>query len=1027
MSQLLQVQFRGVEEGADPKALPPGTLLLAKNCAMDKSRRLVKRAGTTGLAKTLVAGGSLTVGKRLLSTGEDIAVCDTEKVYARVPSLAKWQPIDRPPALRVTRKALVDTTRSVGALDVATSGNLLVTAFSAGAVGAALLYVQIQDITTGKVLMKPTLIDSSAGTYYPRVLVSGTSAYVFFQASATISAKVVSLTTFSIGSTINYVTDAKATTIYDAVIATVSATPRLYLAYEKASGTNRTTLADFTLAGAAVSTELTYLGTNIVSICVAASAATSRVFLAFTGSTSNLTRLVTASTALVIVAGPTTVYAGLASYVFVEEYDSTNAIVGYVQNGGSFTDGERLNTQLYNASNHGSVATSLNITYGIYAPSKPWTVAGRWYVAASTFLHPYSTTSTDAIPQPSRVVLEIWPDSPTNEPHPHAATLENQTGWFPPTGFLTKSCTDSSGNVYVPAEYRNIEPPNAVTTIPVGWNLYRLSVSEGDLFRCAVLGQGALCASGAPFWFDGASAMPYGFAHAPEIISVTAVNGGAVVAGTYSYTAVYVWRDANGVLHRSPPSPPKTGTTATTNLTLTVVVSCASLSGRHGDLGGVTEPSPVLIELYRTTIGGTGPHYRLTFQPTYQVLTNDPNAVTVSMSDTRADSSITGTNPAVALATRPQLYTDQGELADVQPPSFVTVATHRGRLVGIGPDLRTVWFSKDSREDATIAPGFNEALTLTFARDKTALATLGESLVVFGEDSIDLVHGDGPDDTGQNNSWVVQAVQTDVGCTNPRSVAASPVGVVFESARGIELLNVGLGVTWVGSTIQDTLAAYPTITSAVLVSEEQEIRFTCNAANGLTGIVLAWDYANKVWFTRTYTDAADAGTASVPFVDAALIDGVYTLLTGGGQVYQETSATKLDNGTAWVERDVVLAPISPAGNLAWHRVKDITVLGTSVTNHDLKVSVARDYSASYEYTKTFTAGGLTTATGPKELCRVSPTVQKCQAVKIRIQDITPTSPGTYPVTTGDGPILEAIALRVGVKPGPPKVAASQKG
>ena len=93
-----------------------------------------------------------------------------------------------------------------------------------------------------------------------------------------------------------------------------------------------------------------------------------------------------------------------------------------------------------------------------------------------------------------------------------------------------------------------------------------------------------------------------------------------------------------------------------------------------------------------------------------------------------------------------------------------------GRLAGIGPDLRTVWLSKDSTTDTTIAPGFNEALTLAFASDKTALASLDSALVVFGEDGIDVVHGDGPSDSGDQNTWAIQPIQTDVGCINPRSV-----------------------------------------------------------------------------------------------------------------------------------------------------------------------------------------------------------------------------------------------------------------
>lgn len=1032
MTRLLPVQFQGIEEGADPKALPPGTLLSAVNCAMDKGRRLVKRAGTTGLAKTLLAGSTVTAGKRLLTTGDDIAIANTETVYARSASLAKWQPIDRHPALRVTCKPLADSTRAVSAIDFAISGRLLVSAYSVGTSNA--LYIQVHDVDTGKIL-KPSTRTVGTG-YGPRVLISGSTAYVFYHdGSGTIFADTISLTTLGNPGTVTYVTSGvKTTSVLDVAIATISGTPRAFIAYEKSSGVNRTALADFVLStGVAVDAEVTYSGTNLVSVCVAASASTDRVFLAFTGSTSNLTRLVTTSTSLGAVAGPTTIYNGLASTVFVDEVDSSNCLVGWVQNGGSFANAERLTTSLAGSTSHTLDATSERITFGVYAASKPWAVASRWYTAVTTFIHDYSTTSTNAIPQPSRVVVEIETadsiSSVSALQHTHVATLENQTGWFPATGYLTKSATDSSGNVYIPASYRNREPVNATATLPVGWNVYRLAVSEGDLSRCARLGRGALCAAGAPFWFDGGSSMPYGFAHGPKILSANKAAGGAVVAGVYSYVACYVWRDANGVLHRSAPSPPfLSQATESTNLTINVIVSTASLSGKVRNLSLANAANPVMIELYRTTIGGTGPHYRLTLEPSYNVLANDHGAADVTLPDTKADSNIASGSPAITLASQAQLYTDTGELANIPPPAFITVATHRGRLVGIGPDLRTVWLSKDSTLDATLAPGFNEALTLAFTNDKTALASLDEKLVVFGADKVDVVHGDGPDDKGENNTWVIQGVQTDVGCSNPRSVATCPLGCIFESTRGIELLTRDLQVVYVGSAIEDTLALFPTITSAVLVADAQEVRFTCVASNGSTGVVLAWDYAYKIWFVRKYKDSADTAATDIPFVDAALIGGVYTMLTSGGQVYQETTSHKLDNGADWVERDVILAPISPGGSgLAWHRIKDVSVLGTSTTNHDLRVSFARDYSASYEQTKDFLAGSLTTVTGPNELARVTVKNQKCQAIKIRIQDLTPTSPGSYPVSTGDGPILEALALRVGVKDGPAKAASGQKG
>lgn len=1029
MSEVMQVGFRGLDEGADPKAQPPGTLLLAENCAMDKARRLCKRDGTTGLVKTATTGSNPAAGKRFLSRGRDTTFTNGETAWSYAPGLAKWAPIDRPPFLRAARKPLVDSTRNVEAIDVAIYQRMLVTVYQTE-LG---VYVCVDDLDTGERLLPPEAVAVLSTNAYPRVLISGSTAYVFMSTPGAITYELVDLTTLTVGGggTLASTGDAVAATptFFDVAIGTPTAgVPTLYVAYELDSGVNRLRLRSYTVSTMAAITTTAVTGTGIVAVSVTFGALAQKVSVAF--SVSGGTYLLTVSPTLTGAIGPNSIYGGASSHVFVVEHSATYLLAGWQRNDGSqsLTDAERLTTALYSVAAHAVDADSQRITFGLTYPSVPWSTGGRWYLAAVTFLHPYAS-NTNALASGSSVVVEVETSdvtltSRTDGTHPHVGTLENQTGWYAAHGFNVKAAVDSSGIVYIPAGFRNREPDNRANQVPLGFALFRIEPSGGDTGRCATIGAGCLIASAAPAWWDGTGMMPYGFAHAPQIISVTKAAGGSIVAGDYSYVATYAWRDNNGLLHRSMPSAPVSGTTETTNLSLIVKVSTASLSNRQRWRTNVA--SPGIVELWRTTIGGTGPHYRLTYEPNSNLLTDVPEQADVSFTDTRADASITGSSPVVTLASREQLYTDIGELENSPPPALITCVAHRGRLVGIGPDLRTLHFSKDSTADPSLAPGFNVVLTLGFADDKTALASLDEKLVVFGEDSIDLVHGDGPDAAGQSNSWVTQGLQTDVGCVNPRSVVTAPMGVLFESSRGLEMLSRELTVSWVGKAAEDTLALFPTITSAVLVPDKHEVRWTCTAANGATGIVLAFDYLHGIWFRRKYADLADTSAASIPFVDAALIDGVYTMLTAGGQVYRETSAHKLDNGTGFVGRDIVLAPISPAGSLAWHRVKQVALLGTSVTNHDLTVSVARDYATSYEQTETYLAGSAATAIGPLEHCRITLAHQKCQAVKVRIQDVTPTTPLTYPVSTGDGFILEGLALRVGIKPGTPRTAAGQQ-
>ncbi len=1033
MSELFQVQLLGLDEGSDPKSVPPGTLLRAENVQMDKFRRLRKRDGTASFVKTLLAGGSVAAGKRLLLRGDDVTVDDGTEAQSYIAPVTRWKPLSRPPVWSVTSRPIADSTYSVQMLDSAVSGDFLISAYMTYGVGGSsgAVYYQIENLATGAQILAPTYVTSiiSLGSNGVRVLANATHAYVVGSTLTDYVAIKISLTTLAVVSTTTLVAGTGIGNAFDACLGTATAGASLYLAYEESAGVNRTTIASFVLSTMAAGVTAAFLGTGVSAIDIVASA--TNVYLAYSTS-APITNIVSTDQDLATIAGPTSLGAFLAHSVFVGNISASSYLVGYTRSDatGASLSANRLITAAYATATNVVTAATTRQTWGVFRANKPWKTGTRWYVAVTALTIPYVAASTASFPQASIVVVEIeLADTLTgiqNSTHPVAAVLENQTGWYAQSSLLNSSPgIDSAGNVWMATSMRSREPGTRSEVIPISWNICRLTTSGTDARRSAEAGGGALLSGGVPLWNDGASLHPYGFIQAPLIVSATATAGGAMVAGIYSYIVVFVWRDFNGVLHRSTPSPPLSGTTAGGNLSLTLVISTSCLAPKRTTTAA--EPPPVFIEIYRTIIGGAGDHYRLSQEPAYNSLFNLTTAGDVTFVDTRADADITGNVPTLTLASRAKLYTETGELADEPPSAFVTCTTHRGRLVGLRPDLRTLSFTKDSTQDVTVAPGFNEALTLAFAADKSAFASLDEKLVVFGEDSIDIVHGDGPDATGQNNTWQIQRVQTDVGCVNPRSVVACPLGVVFETSRGLELLDRGLNITWIGRNVEDTLASFPTITSAVLVPDKEEIRFTCNATGGATGVVVIYDYTAKAWFTRKYTDLADTSTASVAFVDAALINGVYTMLTAGGQVYQESSSTKLENGTGFVAIDVVVAPVSPAGNLAWTRLKDVTLLGTSVTNHDLKVSVARNYATSYEQDNTFLAGSLATVVGPLEKCRITMKTQKCHAIQVRIQDITPTTPGTYPVSTGDGPILEALAFRVSKRPGVAKTAAGQQG
>lgn len=1080
----LPIKFLGLQEGADPKSLPPGTLLKAENCRMDKGRRLGKRLGTGQFprenARPWILKPSIEEGVRLQTRGEDVIVQSGTFGYQKN-EIDTWDMVQKTPPWALTKRGFVDTTRSAGIVDLAVRGDILAYVFSSGATGT--MYVAIEDATTGRKRIQPIAISKSAA--HPRISIlpgqgpavlgvptdvvlvtfAETATGIVYAWSYAIDYSFLGLTalnspsndadTVATGCAYSHHTMLSATGLY-------AGQWQLGICYARSTGyvfmsftmnfntmTFTPTGVDGVVWGAPLTKSCIHItGEETMGWSITLGA------LGFNGFRIALYTIDGAVGAVEDVTKPSTGAGSTGALncwsMFVNRpIDGWGILSAAVLASSVGTNHLALFTNwrpvTFPAATLGTPhAGSTRLTFHVQGISQPWQLNDRYFCQAVLFPRGTGVLPVNPIPNASSVVLEIQCDTDNEEsdpydasgnPHYWSATCENQTAWVTSTGTSTPTGSSSRGyisgamldplaeKVYIACAYRNQEPVG-FQGIPVGWNLFKAEMNGGDAHRLAPAFEGALGASGAPYWYDGARSFPKGFIHAPLVIAAAA-GGGSMVAGTYTYVVVYEWVDANGVLHRSPPSVPVAVTVAASG-SVNMSIATSSLSSKLAGAYSASDANPVKLAIYRTTVGGTI-YYRLTLEPSLNVALNNPTVGVVTFSDTKADADIAndGTTIVRPLATQPQLYTSSGELADIPPPPATTGTVHRGRMVLIDASERMAWFSKDFTEDPQVCAGFNEALTVAFTSRRIAVAALDETYVFLGPEQIDLVHGVGPDATGQNGAWEVQRVQTDVGCINARSVVTTPMGIAFESTRGIELLARDRTVQWIGKAVEDTLAVYSEITSAVLCAEAHEVRWTCNDPDSSNGIVLVWDYYNQIWFTRKYLEPTVSEDASVQFVDAALIGGVYHMLTRDGVVMYEREAfmdRALDEEDFWIGRDIELAAISPSGSpVQWHRIKDVTIISTNVgATAPIEVSASHDFSDNWDQVETFDQTSEAAAIGPNAKMRMTFAYQKCQSVRLRIRDLEPDDLGT-----GEGPIFEALDLRVETKRGPVLTSAGE--
>jgi hypothetical protein len=422
------------------------------------------------------------------------------------------------------------------------------------------------------------------------------------------------------------------------------------------------------------------------------------------------------------------------------------------------------------------------------------------------------------------------------------------------------------------------------------------------------------------------------------------------------------------------------------------------------------------------------------------------------------------------------LYTEGDVLPSDPWPSFNDFVLTSNRMFAISSEVPgTVYYSKLLEEN--IAPEFSAALVLSLGRNRTltAIGKIDDKVIVFTDDNeIFAIYDTGPDNTGANGDFVIDQLQTTIGCDDTDSLVEIPEGLLFYSSVSNEfhLLSRDLQVHDIGKAIEDTANSLTNIKTAIVVPDEHEVRWYVDAdiqrewgeapatpVNGIparpprpryqnvlpaSGPVLVYNYHYKKWCVFSGQDAQHT----------VLYQGQPTYITSDWDVFQADE-------DAWAEEQHQLTIRTP-----WIRVNQLQSFGridecvflvkylsdwydngNGFEAGDIKVRVRYDYearSANFDNNTEYTdylfranngdLGGKRTeeqdiAEGgavPIEIwygrCQFSvhPDRPKCQAIQFEITDelTTPISinePTNYAI--GRGFSIAGVDLLYSVKTG----------
>lgn len=525
-------------------------------------------------------------------------------------------------------------------------------------------------------------------------------------------------------------------------------------------------------------------------------------------------------------------------------------------------------------------------------------------------------------------------------------------------------------------------------------------------FGHATLGQNLHFTGGFVQMYDGVSVVEHNFHLYPDSIAPTAsTSGGNMDPGVYTYAVTYEWIDNQGNPHISAPTVSSQVTVAGTgSASVSLVVPYLQFTAKT--------TNPVQIVFYRTQASGTV-LYRISSltTPSYNVINGVSPYLTYT--DTLDDASI---------AENPQLYTQpltqQDTIVENSPaPPTGLMVLHRNRIWVVDSTRPLdIWYSKE------VFAGYPVEFNSGFIRhvdprggDITALATVDDKLLVFKQSHIFFIVGQGPTNADLNNDFSdAILITTDCGCIDPRSVVGTPVGIMFQSAKGIYLIDRSLQVQYVGSPVE----AYnnETITSATLTSNTNQVRFTLES-----GKTLVFDYFVQQWgvFTNQYA------------VDSLNWQDTMVLLRSNGTVLKETPGVFTDAGSP-IKLKLATSWLSFANVQGFQRVRRAQILGAYSSPHNLSVSVCVDFNdlviqeativptppTYYGGSSPYGAESVYGGTFQLYQWRIDLARQKCQAVKFIIEELPE-------ATAGEGFNLTSIGFEVGAKTGLNKMPASQ--
>lgn len=948
----------GIDTKSDNKQQPIGTLETLENAVFDEPGKLKKRNGNDNIELKDIDNNLILNSEKVSKYKKELIVFNKTTMYSYASTISKWSNKGTAFSAVPNSTQILRTKDEQTALDSTHASGLNIFVYQ-DTTGVSL---SITDNETKAFLVNKQLISASA--INPKVVNRDNKIYIFYTESNVLKYKSFNIFTFNDISSATTVVTAQ-DSIYDVQLVD----DRIHIVYNSTTASGTLTFQALKIDDILTSaTEVTGEYAS-VSISLATDSA-SRILCAYYDASDvkavafnySLGAKLITETSLETIANVTNVS-------IVESSTNNYTVVYEVSAFATYNNMIKKNTIDTSA----SIGTPSIVLKSVGLASKLWSHDSIIYFTA---IHSNTLQSTLFVSNINGILI--------------SKISSNTAGNLITAGGLPRISSIDSTNYLITSQVKGrLSQDNGTFFSILGVNSTTLNFNPASKFKTKSLGSNLHISGGFLKMYDGTQLTEHSFHLYPEVVTAgsTSTSGGVLSDGTYGYKALYAWTDAQGIIHRSTPS-----------LAVSVVLSGGGSTQQQSinvPTLRLTDKNNVILELYRTEASGT--IYYLVSSTTAPIA-NDKTADNIIMADTLITDA--------ALISRETLYTTGNVLSNLPSQPASIIESFKNRIFVTTAKANKLSYSKIQFEGYPVE--FNDSLEIvipSFGGDNIAAKAMDDKLIIFKENSIHYLSGDGPNNLGLQDTFIEpELISSDIGCSNVDSVVLTPSGIFFKSNKGIYQLTRSLGLQYIGAPVEDFNSL--NITSAEVVPDKNQVRFTSS-----DGVCQVYNYTQNKWTTFSNYKA----------LSAISFDNEYYYLRDDNLLYKENDNFS-DNGTS-IKLKLESGWLSFSGVQGFQRVYRLLLLGAFKSAHKLKIKIAYDYVEAYteeaiidvsDFTDSSTYGsnspyGSDATYGAKNQyqLRLDLSRQKCQSIKISIEDIQDSH--------GEALELSNILFLIGVK------------